>query len=183
MIQALLVISKNKVICVAIWLLLLPHQARSQGGFSRCGRTPLSNKRSTISPKRSTILFEKPQICQKGPLFCLKYHKFFKKGPVFCLKNHKFLEKVHNFAKRSSSYLVEKVHNFVQKNHPVKVSGYGPAHYITNCPSRACRCTISMKSSSIVDKFAYQCTTPYFYILLLTYLSKQQQNYNISRQH
>ena len=38
-------------------------QARSQGGFGRCERTALSNKRSTISKKRSTILKE------KGPLF------------------------------------------------------------------------------------------------------------------
>ena len=40
-------------------------QARSQGGFGRCERTALSNKRSTILKKRSTILKERSTILKK----------------------------------------------------------------------------------------------------------------------
>ena len=40
-------------------------QARSQGGFGRCERTALSNKRSTILKKRSTILKERSTILKE----------------------------------------------------------------------------------------------------------------------
>ena len=48
-------------------------EAHSQGGFSRCGRTPLSNK-------RSTILFEENTKLLKSPLFVEKVHNFVQKN-------------------------------------------------------------------------------------------------------
>ena len=49
-------------------------QARSQGGFGRCERTALSNKRSTILKERSTILKERSTILKKRSTI-LNYYK------------------------------------------------------------------------------------------------------------
>ena len=68
-------------------------QARSQGGFSRCGRTPLSNKRSTILPKRSIILFEKSQICCEKSTILLKKSTILLKRSSILLKRSTILYK------------------------------------------------------------------------------------------
>ena len=49
-------------------------QARSQGGFGRCERTALSNKRSTILKKRSTILKKRSTILKERSTI-LNYYK------------------------------------------------------------------------------------------------------------
>ena len=80
-------------------------------GFpSRGGRSALN--RPVV--RGSSLGAEEPSSQIKGP-------QFYQKGPLLCLKRPQICH-----------YFVEKVHNFVQKNHPVEVSGYGPAPIIIN---------------------------------------------------
>ena len=53
-------------------------------GVTRCGRTPLSNKRSTILPKRSTILFEKATNLSKKSTILFEKTTSLLKSPLFC---------------------------------------------------------------------------------------------------